>query len=416
MLPGQQQKTASNKIRDCAMIKNFLKIQLLSFLFFSLCSIELQPSTGELVVVIMIKNEADVIVETLQPYVDGGVKRFLVLDTGSTDGTVEVVKNFFMQHQVEQGYIAQQDFVNFAVSRNYAIACAEEIFRDDCFLFMPDAEWYMQDVPGLIQFCHDQADSPEASFLVLLRHRSGRIEFHVQRLFRAHRNVRFSGVVHETINQSSFVKVPNDSYILWSPSEQGNEKSRARWQRDREMLLKELEKNPYDSRNSFYLAQTCDCLGDLEQAYHWYKHRTTLHGWDEENFMTYYRLAQVCQNMDNWDEALKYYLTAHNMRSTRAEPLIKIAQYYWSKEMFALSYLFAIRAVQIRYPDQDKLFIEKMAYNYTRYDVLGCAAWYMQEYEVGKKAIEQALLAYNDLPHLLRNLSLYSQKLQEQGC
>lgn len=408
-------KTSSTKRRRYPMIKKFLKIQLLSFLFFTLFSTESQSSIGELVVVIMIKNEADVIVETLQPYVDGGIKRFLVLDTGSTDGTVEVVKNFFIEHNIEQGYVAEQDFVNFAVSRNYAIECAEELFKDNCFLFMPDAEWYMQDVPGLIQFCHEQSNSPENSFLVLLRHRSGSIEFHVQRLFRAHKNIRFCGVVHETINQVSFVKVPSSSYILWSPSDQGCEKSRNRWQRDKDLLLNELELNPYDCRNSFYLAQTFDCLGDLKQAYHWYKHRTTLQGWDEENFMAYYRLAQVCQRMNNWDEALKYYLAAYNMRSTRAEPLVKIAQHYWKQEKFALAYLFAARAVQIQYPTQDKLFIEKQTYDYARYDVLGCAAWYLQEYEVGKKAVEQALLAYNDLPHLLRNLNLYSQKLQEQG-
>jgi len=48
-----------------------------------------------LVVVLMVKNEALVIKETLQPFVDGGVTDFLIFDTGSTDGTQKVAQEFY---------------------------------------------------------------------------------------------------------------------------------------------------------------------------------------------------------------------------------------------------------------------------------------------------------------------------------
>ena len=49
-----------------------------------------------LVVVIMVKNEEMVMHATLQPFVEGGVDSFFVLDTGSTDRTVAVTKGFFL--------------------------------------------------------------------------------------------------------------------------------------------------------------------------------------------------------------------------------------------------------------------------------------------------------------------------------
>ena len=60
------------------------------------------------------------------------------------------------------------------------------------------------------------------------------------------------------------------------PGRHGMEKTQRRWQRDKELLMKAHLANPQDSRTAFYLAQTFDCLGDLENAYKFYELRTTL--------------------------------------------------------------------------------------------------------------------------------------------
>ncbi|MBI2353073.1 glycosyltransferase [Candidatus Dependentiae bacterium] len=227
---------------------------------------------GELVVVIMIKNEAKVIEQTLQPYVDGGVTRLVILDTGSTDETIEKVQQFFLKNPQVEAYLFEQPFVNFEVSRNHALKCAQETFKDDCFLFMPDAEWYMQNVSGLRDFCYDHIhNSSGISYSVKIKDKTDNLNFYTQRLFKAHKGVFFQGVVHEAINIAPMMRVPEDIYILWNPSADGCDKSYIRWQRDRDLLLKELEKNPHDTRNTFYLAQTYDCLNDLENAILWYK-------------------------------------------------------------------------------------------------------------------------------------------------
>jgi len=91
----------------------------------------------------------------------------------------------------------------------------------------------------------------------------------------------------------------------------------------------------------------------------------------------------------------------------RAEPLIRIANYYLYNKQYALAYLFAHRAVSLPYPISDTLFVEKYAYDFTRYDILGQAALYVGEYEEGKNAVLQALQVHPDAPHLHHNLSVY---------
>ena len=73
--------------------------------------------TSLLVVVIMVKNEEDNIVPTLQPFISAGIKNFLVYDTGSTDKTVPNVKSFFKKYKCRE-IIKNDPFIDFASSRD----------------------------------------------------------------------------------------------------------------------------------------------------------------------------------------------------------------------------------------------------------------------------------------------------------
>ncbi len=367
-----------------------------------------------LAVVIMVKNEVTVIVDTLQPYVDGGVKYFLVFDTGSTDGTQDVTREFFKKHGITNGYVAESSFIDFASSRNQALDLTEEIFPEVTFMIMPDAEWYIRNVTGLLQFCVEHAFDHNSCYSIAIR--SSTLEFYTARLIRTGRGVRFVGCVHEYVSGLAGENVPHTVYFDWRVTSKGYEKSAERWKRDRELLLKSHEEDPNNIRTVFYLAQVYECLGDYENAYKYYKKRADMQGWDEENFMTQFRLGNVAQRLpsDNFSGicslALKHYLEAYAMRPQRAEPLIKIARYYLNKNQMHLAYLFAARAVQIPYPEKDILFVEKWMYDFERYDILGISAWYVGEYEIGEWAVEKALEVTPDAPHLQRNMKLYKER------
>lgn len=328
-----------------------------------------------LAVVIMVKNEEAVIRKTLEPYAKAGVDAFLVFDTGSTDKTREKARELFAEYHITHGYIAQEPFVDFSTSRNRALEVAEGIFPDAVFFIMPDAEWYIQNVPELLAFCEHQKDVLEYK-AYLVRILSGSIDFYATRLIRAHMNAHFKGVVHEVINIDATLIAPKSFYFLFPEKPHGIEVSRTRWLRDLKLLLKEYEKNPTDARNTFYLAQTYDCLGDLPNALQFYQKRTLLNGWAEENFQAYYRIAYVYERLNNedgsnnWPKALEYYLRAYAMRPTRIEPLVRIAHHYETTKDYITAHYYAYLACQVSYPAQDILFVEKDFYESIRYTIL----------------------------------------------
>lgn len=358
-----------------------------------------------LVVVIMVKNEASVMASTLQPFVEAGINAYLVSDTGSTDATVRVTRDFFAEHGITQGVVKEKPFINFAASRNVALAQAEEAFPNAGFFLMLDAEWHLHNVPGLLKFCADHVNDVHDAYSVLIS--TANQDFYTQRLIRPRRGVHFVGVVHECLDRVSDYCVPTDVFFELHTTHYGYEKTKARWVRDCALLLKEYERDPNDSRTAFYLAQTYACLEDLENAATYYAKRCALAGWDEENFMARYRLAQVYEEQGKWDQALSSYVQAYAMRPTRIEPLVRIAQHYLKEHKYELCYLFLRRTLDKKYPAQDLLFVEKDMYNYVRYDLLGQCCWYIGEYEIGESAVRQALIARPEAPHLYANLVYY---------
>jgi len=320
-----------------------------------------------------------------------------------------------MQHDIANAHVVEEPFIDFATSRNHALDAAQTIFPQATFMLMPDAEWYMHGSEGLLKFCHEHVCDGCDSYLLSIRHVA--LDFYVPRLIRCRKDVCFVGVVHEILNKLTTVTLPFDVYFEWRPSQKGCDKSAQRWKRDLGLLLKNYEQEPTSTRTLFYLAQTYDCLGDLENAYEFYSKRAALVGWDEEDFITVLRLGNVACALDAKKgdtsivpQGIKLYLKAFALRPCRAEPLIKIAQYYLNQGQMQLAFLFARRATEIPYPVHDILFVEKYMYDFTRYDILGRCAWYVGEYAIGMWAMHKALEVQPESEYLQRNLKFYTDR------
>lgn len=369
-----------------------------------------------LVAVIMVKNEETVMEATLQPFVDGGVDSFFVFDTGSTDKTIKVTQDFFTKNNVQHGYIEQEPFIDFAASRNRALELAHQKFPNAAFMIMFDAEWYLNDAQGLVNFCQQCLMRNDMHSGYLIRILNTALDFYTPRLIRCNHNVQFEGVVHEVICCQNTVKVPEEIYFSYLPKAEGVEKSAQRFYRDRELLYKEHLKKPHCTRTLFYLARACEDIGNLEEAYELYKKRIALVGWDEEDFMAVYRLAQTVEKLSyenenyTWHEALNYYLKAYEMRPSRAEPLISIAYYYVHQDNMPVAFLFARRAVEIPYPYNDVLFVQKYAYDYLRYELLTRCCWYIGEFEIGEDAAHKAFAVHPEYAHALHNVQCYENR------
>ena len=397
-----------------------LSIALISWFKISLCVDSNVAPDPLLVVVIMVKDETEVIKPTLEMYCKADPKgekiAYVVYDTGLEpwSPTMENAERLFKEYNLTNYYIYQEPFQDFATSRNRALDFVEEKFPNAGFMLMPDAEWYMHNVEELLSFCQDELAYPDhTSYLVRIV--STDLDFGTQRLIRCKSGLRFGGVVHETITIGTRYKTPPTIYFELRPQRAGMEKTQKRWQRDRVLLTRAFEQNPKDSRTCFYLAQTLDCIGDLESARKYYELRTHLVGWPEEDFMARYRLAQVLERMAQkgqaeWKDALDEYLKAFAMRPTRAEAIIKLAAHYLLEGNHAVAYLFSRRACEMDYPAQDTLFVEKEAYDYVRHDILGQSGWYVGQFDIGEKSVREALKVHDNYPHLYRNLNFYLER------
>lgn len=398
-----------------------MKQSILLMIFFTLFS----AYAGDplLVAVLMIKDEVAVIEKTLEPLVKGGIQDFFILDTGSTDGTLELVQQFFQRHSLRNAYIMQEPFVDFSTSRNRTLELAERQFPQATFMLMLDANWYVNNVPGLLDFCKGHAHEvnvPSYMITVINHAQNSPSTYKSQRLFRCAERIRYHGVVHECIDKGSSQWVPSTVYIDQVPGEFGQTKSDRRLLRDRELLTKEYIKNPRNSRTLYYLAQTYSCLSDWENTCKFYKLRCALGTDDEETYMAWYRLALASENLyiknepEYWPVILEYYLHAYSLRPHRAEPLVYIADYYYRHDNRALCYLFARRALELPFPHNEIELVECDIYIFKRYELVSICAWNVGAYEIGELATRKALEARPDLAHLHHNLALYLERKQQK--
>jgi len=334
-----------------------------------------------LVVVIMVKDEEAVIKQTLRMYCEadpyGQQIGYLVYDTGLSprSPTMDKAEELFKEYNLTNYFILQEPFEDFATSRNRALKYAHEKFPNAAFMLMPDAEWYLHNVPALLDFCRKQLHE-QYYHTYLIQILSPGLDFYSVRLLRARKDAYFKGVVHEYLySENGSLLGPKNVYFEYPEMPAGLEKSKARWVRDRDLLLKEYLRNPLEPRNTFYLAQTYDCLEELSSAYFYYSQRTRLSGFVEEDYMAHYRLGCVVERLKDaqgnidWPCALRHYLDAFMLRPCRIEPLVRIAVYYLNHNLYDLAFLYAYIACQVPYP-QDVLFVEKDFYEKTRYELL----------------------------------------------
>jgi len=358
----------------------------------------------DLVVTIMIKNEETSICPTLQPFIDDGFVNFLIYDTGSTDNTVKVVRDF-LTLQKKTFHIVEEKWIDdFAYSRNRCMDHAKKLFPDCRFNVHLDCEWFITNSKKIIEFCA-AITNPEDAYHIYIQ--AGNSFYGQKRLFKNHGNARYEGETHEYVSSSGNGYLPRDVFFTWRPNQAGSAKTNLRWYRDLSILLKKFDANK-EPRSCFYLAQTYASLGDDENAIRYYKIRADLvDGFFEERFIALYRIAQIYQKTD-WDMALAYYLKAYEYRPSRIEPLVKIAMHYSNTH---LKYLFARQACAVGYPTQDFLFIEDEMYNYHRWDQLSIGAWWVGAFEEGYAALLKAREIHPTVDHIITNHNLYREKL-----
>jgi hypothetical protein len=342
--------------------------------------------------VMMVKNEAARVHVTLASI--GALDALIVYDTGSDDGTPELIERL----SPIRVHMKRGAFVDFATSLNVLLAYADECRAPqdgdgadggayDYYVLLDSNDEFVGKRPD----DNDELLADVTSWHIRRswRHGDGDAETSVWtlRFIRARSGHRYTGAVHELLNDDMAVAPAGRCRAFRihqdRTAREETDKTARRWPRDRELLEREIDARPHDTRTLFYLAQTYACLGECALAYAAYERRTrAVDGFEEERWFATLQCGNLAMaSGHSWDVALTWYTRAF-CADARAEPLVKLAEHYANAEQYRLAYAYAKLACDLRWPGDDRLmFVERQPYAYARWHLLGRVAYYVAEEE-----------------------------------
>lgn len=354
----------------------------------------------------IVKNEAHVIARCLAS-VRLLIDRWLIVDTGSTDGTQELIRKFMAGIP---GELVERPWKDFGHNRSEAIALARERAE---YLFIIDADEVLE-APAGFQWPALTGDA------YALRHGHGSIEYWRPSLIATRLPWRYVGVLHEYLESGTGAEhraAPIEGPRVLGHYDGGRSRigAREKYARDAQVLEAALKADPDNARYAFYLAQSYRDSDQPEKAIEVYRRRAQMGGFAEEVWYALYEIALLSEKLSMAPALIvDRYLDAYDKRPTRAEPLVQLARYCRERERWGNAQLFAERAMAIAKP-ADILFIDAACYDWRGQDEYSIACYWLGDYAESARAAEQ-LLASGKLPadqreRVMKNLDFAREKL-----
>ncbi|WP_404958828.1 glycosyltransferase [Streptomyces sp. 147326] len=335
----------------------------------------------------IVKNEASVIrrcLESVRPLID----TWVIVDTGSTDGTQDIIREFFSDLP---GVLHERPWKGFDGSRSEAIDLARS--SADYLLFI-DADDVMEVQPGF-----RMPDLTLDSYRLAVHHEP--VIHWRPALVSTRLPWKYVGVLHEyldcEVRYTHGVLEGVNILIVGGGSRLGEGGEREKYLRDAGILEQGLAKEPDNTRYAFYLAQSWRDAGEAEKSLAAYDHRAGMGGFAEESFCARLYAARIAARLKRPSaEVMDRFLRAHESRPSRVEALGSLARLCRNENRWPLAYMFARQAVRIPRPD-DTLFVEFDWHEWRALDELAVAAYWVGEYQESLECCE-LLLAGDALP------------------
>jgi GR25 family glycosyltransferase involved in LPS biosynthesis/glycosyltransferase involved in cell wall biosynthesis len=344
----------------------------------------------------IVRNERHVIRQCLAsalPLVD----YVLVVDTGSADGTQQVIRDVLAEHGI-RGAVIDEPWRDFAYNRTFALerlrAVADVdyamiIDADD--LVVPDAGF---DPPAFkARMEHDLYD-------VEIFH--GGVVFHRPQICSNRLAFSFKGVLHEYLEgpPGQLSRTTARGFRIQTSRGGARNRNPRKYQDDAALLERALatETDAFlISRYTFYLAQSYKDCGEREQALANYLKRAELGYWSEEIYVSLLEAANLMAALERpFDAVTATYERAARTVPARAEALHAASLYCRHKGKNAVGQEFARRGLGLA-PPVGGLFVQSWVYDYGILDEFAINAYWAGAYRESLDASLQ-LLAGGRLP------------------
>ena len=377
-------------------------------------------------IVLTVKNEEQTLprlLESLVEFKDRGGE-IIVLDTGSTDGTVRVAKekgckvtevgskfifeiNEELANKINKHFIVKGEqkvvkagdkLFDYSAARNYASTLAE-----NDFVAMPDADevytkFDLDKIEGAINqgadqleynfiFSHDQYGKPAIQF----RHCK----------FYNKTKKKWVGIVHEVLSGAG-TAIYLDESIIKLEHFQNPSTHRSNYLTG---LALDCYQNPDNDRNSHYFARELFWAGRYNSAIKEFKRHIAMNRWPAERGQSMVYTGDCLMALGKEAEALDAYHRAFLIEPSRREALIRLAEHFWRKNDYQKTACYASAALEIA----ENGFYSNNHNHYAQvpHELLYWAKWYLGDKEGSKEHWKKALECQPRNPKYINDKQFY---------
>ena len=333
----------------------------------------------------IVKNEIENMERCLSAVSDH-IDFWVICDTGSSDGTVEYIKEFFGKRK-KPGELHEFPFVNFEQARNEALRRAYDSVLSFDYLMLHDA-----DMELVVEDSDFREKLGHPGYAVIQK--SSGLNYWNNRLVKRDAGAWYKGVTHEYLDLSCEAEKLSG---IWYRDHASGSNRVDKFDRDANLLSEALKTEPDNARYWFYLAQSYRDAGRIEQAASAYARRASMGGWAEEVWQARLQYARCLRSLGDESGFIAAALAAYNDRPWRAEPLYDLAKHYRENGKNSTSLLFSDKAMLVPFPNNDILFVESWIYKWGIKEEFSICAYYSNDADCrlrGKIACEY--LSNND--------------------
>jgi glycosyltransferase involved in cell wall biosynthesis len=300
------------------------------------------------------KNESHVIANMLNS-AKGITDLIVVTDTGSTDGTQDIIRKFGEENNIPT-YVFDRPFDNFEKSRNYSMQMLREVVEQ--------LGWDANKVHGYWFDCDETlVISPNfnknqfTKDLYMINTYIGQMKYTRNTFFRVSKPFKWYGPVHEFIIcddkniTSGLAENIHVDVKMTGASWQGN--IPAKYKSHAFELEKYIDEDRKDPRWIFYTAQSWHDSASvpdnreeneerLRRALKYYRERVSrLDGYAEEIYYAQYRIGTIMRILEEpWNLTHQECLKAYSMDPVRGESIKTIIDYYLQVGEWHMAYLY----------------------------------------------------------------------------
>jgi len=299
-----------------------------------------------LCLVMIVKNESHIIGETLRCLMDKApFQHWVICDTGSTDGTQDIIRET-LKHI--PGELHEVPWVDFGTNRTQVVELA---YGKTDYALMFDAD-------DTIEGDRIPFPSKMTADVYELLFRCVELEFHRSSVFNNRRKWKYVGVLHEYLEHADG-GVPTRTtvkggYKCIARTVGARSSDPDRFRKDALTLATAFENNPtayIRNRYAFYCANSYRDCGMWPEALKWYTKVLSLDGWAEERYVACKRIYEMYSNLGTPELGLYALVESYTYNKNRVECANYLVNYYLLKQ----SYEVAFKYYELLNPDFAKV-------------------------------------------------------------